>query len=346
MTSCHSLAQSKVLSPANKTSSSSFNLIDIPNRSFLSNDSFAKQALTATQEDSTPYLQYIAHEQSNSHSTGFNLQSKILSVLKKDDRTYNESVLVYKHLKQTAFFQKFRQDNPNLRLTDALINLSKILQYHVYSPGAIIHRKGDPSNKKVYLVFSGKIDLYETVEKKAGFETPRPPAPKIDEVKFVKPKVVEKEKVVEEIKSIEELKDKNVGAKDLKGQEDGKIVIDAPSGDGPQTDSKIVEDSNQIYTAVEVKPDFPGGLQKFYDFVGKNYKVPEDEDIKGKVFVQFVVERDGTLTDIKVIRDLGFGTGKEAIRVLKKSPKWKPGIQNGRPVRVLYSLPISIVSGN
>jgi len=175
---------------------------------------------------------------------------------------------------------------------------------------------------------------------------PPPPAPKIDEVKFVKPKVVEKEKVVEEIKSIEELKDKNVGAKDLKGQEDGKIVIDAPSGDGPQTDSKIVEDSNQIYTAVEVKPDFPGGIQKFYDFVGKNYKVPEDEDIKGKVFVQFVVEKDGSLTDIKVIRDLGFGTGKEAIRVLKKSPKWKPGIQNGRPVRVLYSLPISIVSGN
>lgn len=174
---------------------------------------------------------------------------------------------------------------------------------------------------------------------------PPPPAPKIDEVKFVKPKVVEKEKVVEEIKSIEELKDKNVGAKDLKGQEDGKIVIDEPSGDGPQTDQKIVED-NTIYNAVEVKPDFPGGIQKFYDFVGKNYKVPEEEDIKGKVFVQFVVEKDGTLTDIKVIRDLGFGTGKEAIRVLKKSPKWKPGIQNGRPVRVLYSLPISIVSGS
>lgn len=175
---------------------------------------------------------------------------------------------------------------------------------------------------------------------------PPPPAPKIDEVKFVKPKVVKKEEVVEEIKTIEELKDKNVGTKDVEGKDDGKIVIDAPSGDGPQTDSKIVEDSNQIYTAVEVKPDFPGGIQKFYDFVGKNYKVPEDEDIKGKVFVQFVVEKDGTLTDIKVVRDLGFGTGKEAIRVLKKSPKWKPGIQNGRPVRVLYSLPISIVSGN
>lgn len=174
---------------------------------------------------------------------------------------------------------------------------------------------------------------------------PPPPAPKIDEVKFVKPKVVKKEEVVEEIKTIEELKDKNVGAKDVKGRDDGKIVIDEPSGDGPNTDQKIVED-NQIYNAVEVKPDFPGGIQKFYDFVGKNYRVPEGEDLKGKVFVQFVVEKDGSLTDIKVMRDLGYGTGKEAIRVLQKSPKWKPGIQNGRPVRVLYSLPISIVSGN
>ncbi len=171
---------------------------------------------------------------------------------------------------------------------------------------------------------------------------PPPPAPKIDEVKFVKPKVVEKEKVVEEIKTIEELKDKNVGSKDIKGRDDGKIVIDAPSGEGDKN-AAIVED-NTVYSAVEVRPDFPGGIQKFYDFVGKNYKAPE-EDIKGKVYVQFVVEKDGTLTDIKVMRDLGYGTGAEAIRVLKKSPKWKPGIQNGRPVRVLYSLPINIVGG-
>jgi len=178
--SSKSLTQSKILSPSSK--SASFYHIDIPAQSLLSNESFAKQNFTPVQnqEDSTPYLQYIAHEQTNGVSTGFNLQSKILSVLKKGDRSYNESVFVYKHLKHSAFFQKFRQDNPNLRLTEALINLSKILEYHVYSPGAIIHRKGDPSNKKVYLVFSGKIDLYETIEKKSGFETPRPSAPKLE----------------------------------------------------------------------------------------------------------------------------------------------------------------------
>jgi protein TonB len=169
---------------------------------------------------------------------------------------------------------------------------------------------------------------------------PPPPAPKIDEVKFVPPKIVKKEEVVEEIKTIEELKDKNVGAKDIKGNDDGKIIIDEPAGDGAK-DNQIVED-NTIYTVVEVKPDFPGGMQKFYDFVGKNFKTPEDEEVSGKIMIQFVVEKDGSLTDIKVVRDLGFGTGKEAERVLRKSPKWKPGIQNGRPVRVSYLLPISV----
>lgn len=169
---------------------------------------------------------------------------------------------------------------------------------------------------------------------------PPPPAPKIDEVKFVKPKVVEKEKVVEEIKTIEELKDKNVGAKDIKGRDDGKIVIDMPSGEGDK-DVKIVED-NTVYVAVEVRAEYPGGMGKFSEFISKNYKAP-DEDVKGKVIVQFVVEKDGSLTDIKVMRDLGYGTGAEAIRVLKKMPKWKPGIQNGRPVRSLFSLPISLV---
>ena len=79
-------------------------------------------------------------------------------------------------------------------------------------------------------------------------------------------------------------------------------------------------------------------------FIGKNFQVPEEEGLKGKIFVTFVVEKDGSLTDIKVLRDIGYGTGKEAIRVLKSCPRWNPGEQNGKKVRVLYSLPISIQS--
>ncbi|WP_309597318.1 energy transducer TonB [Flavobacterium davisii] len=76
-------------------------------------------------------------------------------------------------------------------------------------------------------------------------------------------------------------------------------------------------------------------------YVQRNYRTPEvDTDLKGRVFVEFVVEKDGNLTDIKVVRDLGYGTGAEAIRMLKSAPKWRPSEQNGKKIRVRYSLPI------
>ncbi len=169
-----------------------------------------------------------------------------------------------------------------------------------------------------------------------------PPKPKIDEVKFVKPKVVEAKKVTEEIKTIEELKDKNIAEKDQKGDKDAKPVIDMPTGNSD--DNKVVEDNNVYSSAgIEVQPEFPGGAAGFAKYVQKNYRTPEvDQDLKGRVFVEFVVEKDGTLSDVKVIRDLGFGTGAEAIRMLRNAPKWKPGIQNGKTIRVRYSLPIML----
>lgn len=105
---------------------------------------------------------------------------------------------------------------------------------------------------------------------------------------------------------------------------------------------KEVEKEFYAMIEVDVKPDFPGGINEFYNFVGKNYRVPEDNKIKGKVMVEFIIEKDGTLSNFKILRDLGSGLGKEAIRVLKKSPKWKPAEKDGKKVRVLYSIPISI----
>lgn len=170
---------------------------------------------------------------------------------------------------------------------------------------------------------------------------PPPPPPKVDQVKFVKPVVAKAEDVVEEPPKITEIVDKKLGAETIKGDPDAPLTVD-PVGNGP---ADVVEDNTIYNTAgIEVKPDFPGGLDKFYKYVGNNYKIPEEDGLKGKVFVTFVVEKDGSLTDIKVIRDIGFGTGKEAIRVLKNSPRWNPGEQNGKKVRVLYSLPITIQS--
>ena len=96
------------------------------------------------------------------------------------------------------------------------------------------------------------------------------------------------------------------------------------------------------YTSADKKPDFPGGMMKFYEFVGQNFKAPE-EKISGKVYVQFIVEVDGSLSNFKILRDIGYGTGEEAIRVLKLSPKWIPAEQDGKKVAAEFSLPISIV---
>ncbi|WP_394773321.1 energy transducer TonB [Flavobacterium sp.] len=91
-------------------------------------------------------------------------------------------------------------------------------------------------------------------------------------------------------------------------------------------------------------PEFPGGMAKFYTYVGNNFNKPElDADRTLKVYVSFVIERDGSITDIMVKNDPGYGLGKEAIRVLKSlKTKWIPGVLNGKAVRTAYNLPITI----
>jgi len=179
-------------------------------------------------------------------------------------------------------------------------------------------------------------------EPKKDLPPPPPPPPKVDQVKFVKPVVAKAEEVVEEIVVIKDIKDKKLGSETIKGDPDAELTVE-PVGTGP---SEVVEEDESVHSlaGIEVKPEFPGGMENFYKYVGKTYQTPEEEGLKGKVYVTFVVEKDGSLTDIKVIRDIGYGTGKEAIRVLSKCPKWNPGEQNGKKVRVLYSLPITIQS--
>jgi protein TonB len=186
------------------------------------------------------------------------------------------------------------------------------------------------------------VKLPPKEQPKENIPPPPPPPPKVDQVKFVKPVVAKAEEVTEEPPKIEEIKDKKLGAETIKGDPDAELTVE-PVGNGP---SDVVAEDNTIYNSagIEVKADFPGGVDKFRSFVMKNYQVPE-EDLNGKVFVTFVVEKDGSLSDIKVIRDIGYGTGNEAIRVIKSCKvKWNPGEQNGKKVRMLFSMPITIQS--
>ena len=107
---------------------------------------------------------------------------------------------------------------------------------------------------------------------------------------------------------------------------------------------------DEVYSFVSLEnpPKFPGGISDFYKFLADNIKYPEEaakQNIEGNVFVSFIVEKDGSLNDIKIDRPLGYGTDEEAVRVLKLSPKWNPGTQNGKTVRVKYNLPIKFNLG-
>jgi periplasmic protein TonB len=108
-----------------------------------------------------------------------------------------------------------------------------------------------------------------------------------------------------------------------------------------QTDSLAKE---KIYTSVQVIPSFPGGMQAFYQFLSNTVRYPAEartHNTQGKVLVSFVVEKDGTLSNFKLWKTVKDGLGEEAMRVIKLSPKWSPGTQNGKAVRVAYTVPIS-----
>jgi protein TonB len=107
------------------------------------------------------------------------------------------------------------------------------------------------------------------------------------------------------------------------------------------------EDDNTIYNSagIEVQPEFPGGNKILFTFISKNFKYTDEmkeNEVKGRVVGSFVVEKDGSLSDIKVIRSIGYGTEDEVLRILKSMPKWIPGEQNGKKVRCSYVIPIMI----
>ena len=100
----------------------------------------------------------------------------------------------------------------------------------------------------------------------------------------------------------------------------------------------------EIFQIVEEMPAYPGGDQRLMEYVAKNIKYPQiarETGIQGRVFVGFVVEPDGSVSNVKVLRGIGGGCDEEAMRVVKSMPKWKPGKQRGKAVRVSYMLPVN-----
>ena len=106
-------------------------------------------------------------------------------------------------------------------------------------------------------------------------------------------------------------------------------------------EGKPLYDDSMIFTVVQDEPEFPGGMEALCKYLEENIIYPADAGCeKGVVYVQFIVERDGTITDAHVLKDRCGGCEEEALRVVNSMPKWIPGYQRGKPVRVRYNLPV------
>ncbi|MEZ7503773.1 energy transducer TonB [Flavobacterium sp. Arc2] len=165
----------------------------------------------------------------------------------------------------------------------------------------------------------------------------------IEKQQFTNPTIVKAELATPNIaKNIE-----NTAA--ISDSSDGLAIIGvnptSSEGTGNGTPA-IIDFGNTVVTSavLDKLPEFPGGIAKFYTYIGKNFESPEINEARNiRIYVSFVVEKDGSMTDVQVKNDPGYGLGKEAIRVLKSlRTKWTPGMIGSKPVRTAYNLPITV----
>jgi len=192
-------------------------------------------------------------------------------------------------------------------------------------------------------------------EKKPDLETAAPltqkkndkPKPEINKSNLIDPKITETQNATAEIAPNAEAHETYI--EPIEGALSGIENSGVKGGTGTTTVANATgtngaDNGTHVAAVLDKQPAFPGGMNKFYAYVAQNFKTPETQLSNTiKVYVSFVIEKDGTMTDIKVPRNPGFGLDKEAIRVLKSlKTKWSPGILNGLPVRTSYNLPIVV----
>lgn len=208
------------------------------------------------------------------------------------------------------------------------------------------HQKEDDKDLKV-------IDLtlqeYKEAEQPPIEKIPEPEPPKPVEqkqtIKYMPPQVVENPTVEEAPPTIEEMTESIISHTTTPGEKvDG--IAETPPPVTPPVETKVAEvvEDNTPFLTVEVNPSFVGGLSEMYKFLSKTLKYPsaaQRNNVEGRVYLNFIVERDGSITDINVLKSVGFGCDEEAVRAVKLMPKWTPGKQNGRNVRVKYTIPVT-----
>jgi protein TonB len=261
----------------------------------------------------------------------------------------NQNVVSYSNMDDIVFERRnksygayFLRQRYNKYIYTALIICFSVTALAIGMPEII---KALTPKEEVVEVQKQKISIADLAPPPPITNTPPPPKlnlppPPTQVIKFLPPKVTEKEVEEEEpMPTIEEVKKAPViGAENIEGP--GEVVFEEPPaeiGTGEE------EPANTIFTVVEQMPEFPGGQGELFKYLSRNLRYPESASsrgIEGVVYLSFVVGPDGAISDITVQKGIDRDCDAEAIRVVKKMPPWKPGKQSGRAVSVRYSLPI------
>lgn len=280
-----------------------------------------------------------------------------MSNLNVFNQSWNEIVFEGRNKEYGAF--QLRQENPRTTLK-ALFFGTVVCASLVSIPLISNLLKGDvavitpPIIEMPTVIDYHPIKLPEVKPEKEAIKA-EPEKSSAKETKFVGTTITDKHTTETELPILDLTKPLKTGAVDNSGDDKGAITLGQGTidGTGEKPVDKITKSGGGEGEIVgnfglESSPEFPGGLKKFTEtFVSKFHTPDLTEAMTMKIIVMFVVETDGSLSNIKVARDPGYGLGNEAIRALKAiKTKWKPGMQNGKAVRVSYNLPISVVLKN
>ncbi|HEX9514141.1 MAG TPA: TonB family protein [Puia sp.] len=238
----------------------------------------------------------------------------------------------------------------NRRLIKALITTSGVIV--MVCTGYIVSSQND-GNKKQAMLISDSVNLAEIHREDPPPPPPPPPVlpppPVVAMKQFTPPRVVPDEEVKPEEKPPEQkdLEDTRIGTVNQEGVEDKGLTPPAPdAGTGVvEAPKKAEEDYDKTFTKVEIESFYPGGIEAWKRYLNKNFRYPDEaqnNEIQGVVMVQFIVDKDGNVSDVRAVSgpEQG-GLREEAVRVIKKSGKWTPAIQNGRQVKSYKNQPIT-----
>jgi len=212
---------------------------------------------------------------------------------------------------------------------------------------------GKKKDKEVLLEMTDvEIEAPPPVEEAPSPPPPPPPPPpvrptiKLVELIAKKDEEVNEQKVTKQ----EEIKETQISTKTIEGDKEAKASIIIPKeegGKGPEQPQPQPEKPKEpvILTRAEVMPSFPGGPAELMKYLSKNINYPSlarENGLEGKVIVNFYVDTDGAIKNPTIVKDpVGGGCAEEALRVIKAMPKWSPGLQNGMPAKVYYTLPVT-----